>query len=77
MSVPNEEIAYIYDMIALPPNDIIEGIGVKPLVAKEIKRMTEYARLSDNKLYSFKLIDELIYKYNITEDSDDEQETYN
>ena len=72
-----KEIAYIFDMIALPPNDLIEGIGVKPLVAKEIKRMTEYARLADNKLYSFKLIDELVYKYNITEDSDDEQETYN
>ena len=72
-----KEIAYIYDMIAVPPHDITEGIGVKPLIAKEIKRINEYARLSNNKRYSLDLIEELINKYEITEDSDDEQETYN
>ena len=44
---------------------------------KKIKRINEYARLSNNKRYSLDLIEELINKYEITEDSDDEQETYN
>lgn len=46
-----KNIAYIYDMVVLPPKDIYEGIGVKSLVIGEFKRAKEYMRLADNQVY--------------------------
>lgn len=44
-----KKMAYIYDFVALPPINTVEGIGVANLVINEMKRAKEYARLADNK----------------------------
>lgn len=45
----NKEIAYIYDMIVLPPSSTIDGSGVKSLLRSEFIRVSEYASLCVNK----------------------------
>lgn len=67
-----KEIAHIFDFVTLPPEGIIDGVGIKPLISKEIKRMAEYSRLAENRKHSGDLMDDIIKKYSITEDSDDE-----
>ena len=69
-------IAHIYDMIALPPEGIYNAAGADTLVAKELVRMKEYARLSDNYDENKQEIDALISNYNITEDAYGEEEIY-
>ena len=70
----NKEIAYIYDMMTLPPYGCEIQLGASSLVCNELKRIREYARLAENKDELFDLIDNLIEEYQITEDSDDEKE---
>lgn len=41
-------IAHIHDFIVLPPEEMYEGMGVRSLVANELKRAFEYSRLADN-----------------------------
>lgn len=41
-------LAYIYDMIILPPSDFEVGMGVTSLIVNELTRAKEYARLSVN-----------------------------
>ena len=42
-------LAYIYDMIILPPTDYETGMGVTSLIVNELIRAKEYARLAENK----------------------------
>ena len=63
-------------MIALPPEGIYNAAGADTLVAKELVRMKEYARLSDNYDENKQEIDALISNYNITEDAYGEEEIY-
>lgn len=45
----NKEIAYIYDMMVLPPLGIVDGMGVESLLRNELIRVGEYASLCVNK----------------------------
>ena len=45
----NKEIAYIFDMMVLPPLGILDGMGVESLLRNEIIRVQEYASLCTNK----------------------------
>lgn len=69
-----KEIAYIYDMVTLPPFGIYEEIGASSLVYNELKRVKEYARLAENYKEIEPLINEIIDDYSITEESNDEKE---
>lgn len=69
-----KKMAYIYDMVTLPPIGIYDGIGATSLVAKELKRVKEYGRLAENLNEVDEIINQIINDYNITEDSDDEKE---
>ena len=42
-------LAYIYDMLVLPPTDYETGMGVTSLIVNELTRAREYARLAENK----------------------------
>lgn len=42
-------LAYIYDMVILPPTDAETGAGVSSLIVHELTRAKEYARLAENK----------------------------
>ena len=42
-------LAFIYDMVILPPSDYETGAGVNSLIVNELTRAKEYARLSENK----------------------------
>lgn len=44
-----KRFAYIYDFVALPPIEVVDGNGVTNLVINEMKRAKEYARLAYNK----------------------------
>ena len=49
-------LAYIYDMIILPPTDSETGMGVTSLIVNELTRAKEYARLAeDRRIASFYL----------------------
>lgn len=72
-----KNIAYIYDFVCLPPEEITNETGASSLVSKELKRVREYGRLAENKKSIDLFIEEMILKYNITEESDDERETNN
>ncbi|MCQ2798798.1 MAG: DEAD/DEAH box helicase family protein [Bacilli bacterium] len=72
-----KEMAYIYDLLCLPPEGCGDAPGSQSLVAKELKRATEYGRLAENKNSVTNLINKLISEYNITEASDDETEINN
>lgn len=60
--------AFIYDFVALPPCGIVEGVGVKNLIVNEMRRVKEYARLSDNKETTMNMLDKLMSMYNIAEE---------
>lgn len=71
-----KDIAYIYDMVMLPPMGINEGGGVKPLIVTEFSRVREYNRLANNKDDNQLIIDRLLQQYNITqEDFNNDQES--
>lgn len=67
-------IAYIFDFVCLPPEGVYDSAGASSLVAKELKRVKEYGRLSENKINVDAFMEELINDYNVTEDSYDEEE---
>lgn len=69
-----KNIAYIFDMVMLPPVGIFNEIGVSSLVANELKRVNEYACLAENISNVEIFIDELINDYNIEEATADEEE---
>lgn len=71
-----KEIAYIYDLVTLPPIGCEYELGASTLVANEIKRMSEYGRLANNSKDIKDEIKNLINEYGVTEDSCDEKETY-
>lgn len=61
-------IAYIYDMITLPPYGIYGGFGVNSLLLNELRRVKEYARLADNLDKVEVEINDLIDTYNVVEE---------
>ncbi len=69
-----KDMAYIFDMVCLPPEGIYDAIGATSLVSRELKRVGEYGRLAENKDNVNTFILKLIDEYNITEDSFDEKE---
>lgn len=69
-----KEMAYIYDMVCLPPEGTYDAIGASSLVSRELKRVGEYGRLAENKEDVDSFINALISEYNITEASFDEEE---
>lgn len=70
----NKEIAYIYDMVALPPKCASPlDIGASSLVRNEFLRVLEYNRLADNKDNNLEEFTDVLAKYyldinNILED---------
>lgn len=71
-----KDIAYIYDMVMLPPEGVFDGAGVISLLVTEFSRVREYNRLANNKDENDVVIDRLLQQYNITqEDFNNEQES--
>lgn len=71
-----KDIAYIYDMVMLPPRDVIDGGGVKSLIVNEFSRVQEYNRLANNRDDNDLIINDILNLYNITqEDFNNEQES--
>jgi len=64
----NKQYAYIFDMFTLPPQEISIGVGVHSLLANEVNRATEYARVSENKDEIMSVINGLKKSYSITDD---------
>lgn len=64
-----KDIAYIYDMVVLPPEGVIDGGGVQALIASEFSRVKEYNRLANNRDENQKIIDSIFETYNITEEA--------
>lgn len=62
-----KSMAYIYDMITIPPIGYIDDIGAKSLVVNEFRRAIEYMRLSTNFEETQKIRDFYFKKYYITE----------
>ena len=67
-------MAYIYDMVILPPEGIYEGIGTASLVRNELRRVDEYIRLADNRDEYAQDIDDLRIIYNIEEEGSNEEQ---
>ncbi len=67
-------IAYIYDMITLPPYGVYGGSGVNSLLLNELRRVNEYARLADNLDKIETEIKDLIDTYNVVEEEIDYEE---
>ena len=63
-----KDIAFIYDMVMLPPAGIIEGGGVKSLIVTEFARVMEYNRLANNCEGNQIVIDRLLNKYSVTQE---------
>jgi hypothetical protein len=71
-----KDIAYIYDMVLLPPKGVFDGGGIKSLIVSEFTRVQEYNRLADNKLDNETIINDIFELYNITpEDFNNEPES--
>ena len=60
-------MAYIYDMIVLPPSGYYLEPGVKNLVTNEFRRALEYIRLSSNKDENDIIVQKYFNKYDIKE----------
>ena len=60
-------LAYIYDMIILPPSDFETGMGVTSLIVNELTRAKEYARLAENKEANMAKFQEIEKTFYITE----------
>ena len=58
----NKEIAYIYDMVVLPPLGVFGGAGVNALLSNEFIRVSEYASLCNNKEV-LRVIDDILNDY--------------
>lgn len=63
-----KKIAYIYDMVVLPPLESEYSITSKSLVRNELIRVKEYMRLAENKNSFIKEIDNLEAIYGIDEE---------
>ena len=63
-----KKMAYIYDMVVLPPYGIYDGIGAGALVRNELKRVDEYLRLAKNKEEYESEIEDIRQSYNVEED---------
>ncbi len=61
-------MAYIYDMIVLPPSGYYLEPGVKNLVTNEFRRALEYIRLSSNKDENDIIVQKYLNKYEIKEE---------
>lgn len=61
----NKEIAYIYDIVVLPPVGEYDGTGISALLSTEFIRVAEYASLCSNKLVN-KTINNTLKTYNYT-----------
>lgn len=71
----NKTVAYIYDMIAIPPDFVSTSeMGAKSLVLNEFRRVLEYNRLANNKDYNSNQFKTILYQYNITEEDFDNDE---
>lgn len=68
-----KSMAYIYDMVCLPPDGIYDEVGASSLVSREIKRVKEYSRLAENGDEVEKFINSLVETYGIEEDIADEE----
>lgn len=66
-------MAYIYDMVTLPPEGIFDGIGTESLVRSELRRVDEYMRLADNCKEYEQEIENIRIIYNVQEVEDDEK----
>ncbi|MDP4085093.1 MAG: DEAD/DEAH box helicase family protein [Bacillota bacterium] len=67
-------IAYIYDFVVLPPEDVTAGMGVRPLVVNELRRVREYTRLADNRTKINKELEAICSFYGIEEENRNETE---
>lgn len=63
-----KNLAYIYDMIVLPPEGIFNGIGIKSLVLSEFNRLIEYMRIADNRTDIKVMLEEQELLYEIMEE---------
>lgn len=61
-------IAFIYDMVVLPPTGYYSEMGVKSLVVNEFRRAREYTRLSENKESTYQTLDKYMDTYEIIEE---------
>lgn len=64
----NKQMAYIYDMIVLPPDYVKNGVGVKSIIHNELLRMNEYLSECDNKDENKAKLLEILERYEFTED---------
>ena len=71
----NKQMAFIYDMIVLPPEGTDSGMGVAPLLDREVARVREYARLADNREDSDWLLEELTQRYNLESSNNNDNRT--
>jgi superfamily II DNA or RNA helicase len=73
----NKTIAFIYDMIAIPPIFVSASeMGARSLVVNEFRRVLEYNRLANNKEYNDNQFRTIFNQYDITEeDFNDEEES--
>ncbi|WP_455539454.1 DEAD/DEAH box helicase family protein [Terrisporobacter sp.] len=68
-----KKIAYIYDMVVLPPKGMHKGNIVKSLVSNEFIRVKEYMRLSENRDIEIEKLSDLEFVYGV---EGDEHEGY-
>lgn len=71
----NKTVAYIYDMIAMPPDFVSTSeMGARSLVMNEFRRVLEYNRLANNKDYNSNQFKTILDQFNITEEDFDNDE---
>lgn len=74
----NKKIAYIYDMVVLPPIGVLDGPAVPSLLRNEFIRVAEYASLCENKTVFDEINDQLnLYGYTLEDLINGEEEYYN
>lgn len=74
----NKTMAYIYDMVVLPPIGVLEGPAVPSLLRNEFIRVAEYASLCDNVNVFDEINDQLkLYGYRLEDLINGEEEYYN
>ena len=68
-----KNMAFIYDMVVLPPEGVFAGVGTGALVRNELKRVNEYLRLADNRVELEREIDDVRVAYNVEENENDDE----
>lgn len=71
-----KSMAYIYDMLTLPPEGTDDVPAAISLVKNELRRVNEYMRLADNKDDVQADLDKIIEEYDIMGDLDNGEEQY-